>query len=305
MKPDMGVKIGGLKLKNPVLVASGTFGYGDEFKDYVDVSGLGGIITKTVTLRPRPGNPPPRVYETTGGMLNAIGLQNDGLENFVKEKLPKLRGLGTKAIVSVGGETQEEYRDIVRALSAFKEIDAFELNISCPNVAYKHKVFAHDVGLTRRLVAAARRATRRPLIVKLSPNVCDVTAIALAAQEGGADAVSLVNTFLAMAVDVEKRRSVLTHVTGGLSGPAIKPIALRMAWQVYQKIKVPVIGMGGIMDSRDALEFMIAGAAAVAVGTANFVTPQASLEIVEGIRRYLARHGLARPRELTGSLNTK
>ncbi len=305
MKPDMEVKIGGLRLKNPVLVASGTFGYGDEFRDYVDVSGLGGIITKTVTLRPRPGNPPPRVYETTGGMLNAIGLQNDGLENFIKEKLPKLRGLGTRVIVSVGGETREEYRDIVRALSAFKEIDAFELNISCPNVAYKHKVFAHDAGLTRRLVAAARRATRRPLIVKLSPNVCDVTAIALAAQEGGADAVSLVNTFLAMAVDVEKRRSVLTHVTGGLSGPAIKPIALRMVWQVCQKVKVPIVGMGGIMDSRDALEFMIAGAAAVAVGTANFVTPQVSLEIVEGIRRYLARHGLARASGLTGSLNTK
>ena len=303
MKPKLEVPIGGLKLKNPVLVASGTFGYGDEFRDYVDTDKLGGIITKTITKERREGNRPPRIYETVGGMLNSIGLQNEGLEDFIHHKLKIYRGLQTKIIVSVGGETNEEYVEIVRELSVFKEVSAFELNISCPNIVYNDKIISHDEQLTHQLVKDVRRATSLPLIVKLSPNVCDITRIAKAAQEGGADAISLINTLLAMAIDVKTRSSVLGNITGGLSGPAIKPVALRMVWQVHNAVSLPIIGMGGIMDARDALEFIIAGASAVAVGTANFVNPKTSLEVLEGIESYLSKNNFKDINDLVGSLN--
>lgn len=305
MKPKLDVKIGSLKLKNPVMVASGTFGYGEEFSAYVDTGRLGAVVTKTITMRPRQGNAPPRVYETAGGMLNAIGLQNDGLKDFITRKLPLYRGLGAKLIVSIGGETNAEYAELARQLSAFKEVSAFEVNISCPNIEYKDRIFAQDAQLTSKLVGEVRRATRRPLIVKLSPNVCDIGSIAKAAQDAGADSVSLINTVIGMAVDVDKRRPVLGNITGGLSGPAIKPIALRMVWQVRNKISLPIIGMGGIMNARDAVEFLLAGATAVAVGTANFVDPKTSLEVIDGIAAYLTRHNIKDVNELIGSLNVR
>ncbi|MFH0877083.1 MAG: dihydroorotate dehydrogenase [Candidatus Omnitrophota bacterium] len=303
MKPKLEVNIGSLKLKNPVMVASGTFGYGDEFKNYVDVHKLGAVITKTVTKFRREGNRPPRVYETVGGMLNSIGLENNGLEDFVKNKLKIYRSLKTEVIVSIGGQSNAEYAQVASTLSRYEEVSALELNISCPNVEYKDKIFAHDEGLTFRLVQDVRRATSLPLIVKLSPNVCDIAAVAKAAQDAGADAVSLINTLLAMAIDVDRRRPVLGNITGGLSGPAIKPLALRMVWQVRNRVNIPIIGMGGIMNSRDALEFIIAGATAVAVGTANFVEPKTSLEVVVGIKDYLVKNKISDVKELVGSLN--
>ncbi len=303
MKPDLSVKIGSLKLKNPVMVASGTFGYGDEFKEFVDPAVLGAIITKTITLKPREGNRPPRLFETVGGMLNSIGLQNSGLKDFVENKLPAYKNFRTRLIVSVGGETNSEYAEVVNALSGYKEVAAFELNISCPNVEYKEKITAHDERLTFNLVRDVRRKTRLPLIVKLSPNVEDAAKIAKAAQEAGADAISLINTLLGMAINVKTRKSVLGNITGGLSGPAIKPIALRMVWQVRNRITLPIIGMGGIMNERDALEFFIAGASAVAVGTANFIDPQASLKIIKGIEKYLIDNKFKGIKELVGSLN--
>ncbi|OIO35123.1 MAG: dihydroorotate dehydrogenase B catalytic subunit [Candidatus Omnitrophica bacterium CG1_02_44_16] len=303
MKPKLEVDIGGLKLKNPVMVASGTFGYGGEFRDYVDPSKLGAIVTKTITRHRRDGNRPPRVTETAAGMLNSIGLQNNGLDDFIENKLKNYKNLGAKLIVSIGGETDDEYAEMAKALSSFKEVAALELNISCPNIEYKDKIIAQDRDLTLRLVKAVRRVTSLPLIVKLSPNVCDITRIAKAAQDGGADAISLINTLLGMAIDVDKRKPVLGNITGGLSGPAIKPIALRMVWQVHNMVSVPVIGMGGIMNARDAIEFIIAGASAVAIGTANFVNPGVSLEVLEGISSYLEEQNFKDVNELIGSLN--
>ncbi len=303
MKPKLEVKIGSLKLNNPVVVASGTFGYGNEFSDFVDPGLLGAIITKTITLHPRQGNRPPRLYETASGMLNAIGLQNDGLDDFITNKLPHYKNFKTKLIVSVGGHNNSEYSKLVEELSLHKEVSAFELNISCPNIDYKDKITAQDDKLTHELVKEVRKHTKLPLIVKLSPNVDDITKIALAAQDAGADAVSLVNTFVGMAIDVKSRRTVLGNITGGLSGPAIRPIAVRMVWQVYNKITLPIIGMGGIMNARDALEFIIAGSTAVAVGTANFVNPRASLDVLAGIEKYLKENKLNGIDELVGSLN--
>jgi dihydroorotate dehydrogenase (NAD+) catalytic subunit len=303
MKPKLEIEIGSLKLKNPVLVASGTFGYGDEFKDYVDPGRLGAIVTKTITRFRREGNRPPRVFETSAGMLNAIGLQNDGVDDFIQNKLKNYKKLRTKLIVSVGGETNADYVDVVKKLSAFPEVSAFELNISCPNIEYKDKIISCDEHLTFQLVKEVRAATAHPLIVKLSPNVADIALIAKAAQEAGADAVSLINTILGMAIDVRSRRSVLGNITGGLSGPAIKPVALRMVWQVHNRINLPIIGMGGIMNARDALEFIIAGAHAVAVGTANFVDPRTSLAVLHGIEEYLRKNNFKDVNELVGSLN--
>lgn len=303
MRPNLEVKIGTLKLKNPVMVASGTFGYGDEFRDFVQPEKLGAITTKTITLESRQGNRPPRVSETVGGMLNSIGLQNSGLKDFIENKIPSYKGLGTKLIVSVGGETNAAYAEVVRVLSAYKEVSAFELNISCPNIEYKDKIIAQDENLTRSVVKAVRGVTRLPLIVKLSPNVDDITKIARAAQDAGADALSLINTLLGMAIDVRTRKSVLGNITGGLSGPAIKPVALRMVWQVRNAVTLPVIGMGGIMEARDALEFLIAGATAIAVGTANFVEPRSALNVLEGIEEYLEKNGFKDIKELIGSLN--
>ncbi len=302
MKPSLSVKIGTLTLKNPVLAASGTFGYGNEFEDYVDPAVLGAVVTKTITKEPWPGNAPPRVYETTGGMLNAIGLQNDGVDRFLAEKASLYKDFPTAVIVSVGGHTRAEYAEVIGRLDACPAISAYELNISCPNIECEDRLIAQDPALTRETVTRARRATRRPVIVKLSPNVRDITEIAVAAQEAGADAVSLINTLIGMAVDVTTRRSVLGHVTGGLSGPAIKPIALRMVWEVAHKVKIPVIGMGGIMTAADALEFLIVGASAVAVGTANLVDPAASAGVCRGIEAYCQEHNIRDIKELVGSL---
>jgi dihydroorotate dehydrogenase (NAD+) catalytic subunit len=303
VKVNLGVDIGGCKLKSPVMVASGTFGYGDEFADYVDPAKLGAIVTKTITRHRREGNRPPRLCETTGGVLNAIGLQNSGLDDFIASKMKRYKNFPTNLIVSVGGETNDEYAEVIKALTSFDEIAAFELNISCPNIEYRDKIIAQDQELTRRAVRAARAATDKPLIVKLSPNVCDITAIAQAAQEAGADALSLINTLLGMAIDVDARRSVLGNITGGLSGPAIKPVALRMVWQVHNKVTLPIIGMGGIMNARDAIEFLLAGASAVAVGTANFVEPRTALDVLHGIEAYCAKHRITDIKELIGSLN--
>lgn len=302
---ELGVNIGGLKLKNPVLVASGTFGSCDEYAGYVDYGCLGAFVTKTITKLPRAGNKPPRIYETACGMLNSVGLQNEGLEEFIHVKLKKLKTLKTKLIVSVGGERVQDYVEIIQELSRHKNVDAIELNISCPNIAYDNCIIAQDPALTLEIVKRARAATSLPLIVKLSPNVRDIVEIAQAAKDGGADALSLVNTLLGMAIDVDKRRSILGNITGGLSGPAIKPVALRMVWQVHTKVDLPVIGMGGIMNARDALEFIIAGANAVAVGTANFVDPGVSLDILKGISAYLIEHNFKNVNDLTGSLNAE
>jgi len=304
MKPKLAVQIGSLKLKNPVMVASGTFGYGREFEEYVDPGRLGAVVTKTITQAPWEGNKPPRVYETTGGMLNAIGLQNDGVDRFIAEKVPSYRGFPAKVIVSIGGHTREEYAQVIERLEGCPEIAAYEMNISCPNIECADRLIAQDPALTREAVTRARRVTKKPVIVKLSPNVKDITEIALAAEEAGADAVSLINTLIGMAIDVTTRRSVLANITGGLSGPAIKPIALRMVWQVAQKVRIPVIGMGGIMTARDAVEFLIAGASAVAVGTANFVDPGASVAVVEGIEDFCKTHKIRDIKDIVGTLRT-
>jgi dihydroorotate dehydrogenase (NAD+) catalytic subunit len=297
------VSIGNLVLKNPVMAASGTFGYGREFGDFVTPEKLGAIVTKTITLKRRDGNRPPRLCETASGVLNAIGLQNEGLDDFIQNKIPLLKNLKTNLIVSVGGESHGEYVAIIKALSGFSEVGGFELNISCPNIECRDKVIAQDEDLTRRLVEEARQATSKALIIKLSPGVSDITKIAKAAQDSGADAVSLINTLLGMAIDVTRRRPVLGNITGGLSGPAIKPIALRMVWQVRNKVTLPIIGMGGIMSGRDAVEFLLAGATAVAVGTANFVDPCVMLKIIEDIKAYGARHKVKDVKELIGGLN--
>jgi len=263
---------------------------------------LGAIVTKSITLKPRRGNPPPRIVETPSGMLNAIGLQNIGLEAFIREKLPFLRSLNLPVIVNISGDTSEDYVELAERLSAADGIAALELNISCPNVKRGGMMIGVDPDETHELVWRVRRVTDLPLIVKLTPNVTDITLIARAAVEGGAEALSLVNTFLAMAVDVERRKPMLANVTGGLSGPAIRPIAVRMVWQVAQAIDVPVIGIGGVMNWRDALEFLIVGASAVAVGTANFVNPMAPIQIIKGITEYLRRQGMKSVKDLIGSL---
>jgi len=300
--PDLSVEIAGLKLKNPVMVASGTFGYGQEYSDLFDLNRLGAIVTKSITLKPRSGNPPPRIVETPSGMLNAIGLQNVGLESFISQKMPFLRGLNIPVIVNISGDSPDEYIELAERLSTVEGIAALELNISCPNVKKGGMAIGIDPEETHELVWRVRRVTGLPLIVKLTPNVTDITLIAKAAVDGGAEALSLVNTFLAMAVDVERRRPMLANVTGGLSGPAIRPIAVRMVWQVAQAVDVPVIGIGGVMSWRDALEFLIVGASAVAVGTANFVNPMAPIQIIEGIAEYLQRHRVRSIRDLIGSL---
>ncbi|MCD6506815.1 dihydroorotate dehydrogenase [Candidatus Poribacteria bacterium] len=300
--PDLSVEIAGLKLKNPVMVASGTFGYGQEYSDLFDLNRLGAIVTKSITLKPRSGNPPPRIVETPSGMLNAIGLQNVGLESFISQKMPFLRGLNIPVIVNISGDSPDEYIELAERLSTVEGIAALELNISCPNVKRGGMAIGIDPEETHELVWRVRRVTGLPLIVKLTPNVTDITLIAKAAVDGGAEALSLVNTFLAMAVDVERRKPMLANVTGGLSGPAIRPIAVRMVWQVAQAVDVPVIGIGGVMSWRDALEFLIVGASAVAVGTANFVNPMAPIQIIKGIAEYLQRHRVRSIRDLIGSL---
>ncbi|MDP6582227.1 MAG: dihydroorotate dehydrogenase [Vicinamibacterales bacterium] len=304
MSVDLTVDIGGLRLTNPVIAASGCFGYGVEYADLVDLSTLGGIAVKGLFLDEREGHPPPRIVETPSGMLNAIGLQGIGVRRFVTEKLPALRAHGAVVIVNICGSTIDEYAEVARILDDADGVDALELNISCPNIKKGGMMFGCSLQGTHDVVAAVRRVTRRPVVPKLTPNVTDVASFATAAQDAGADAVSLVNTFLAMAIDVETRLPKLSNVMGGLSGPAIRPIAVRMVHECRQAVDLPIIGMGGIMTAEDALEFIIAGATAVQVGTANFVDPFVWDKLLTGITDYMQRHGLTTVSDLVGTIIT-
>jgi dihydroorotate dehydrogenase (NAD+) catalytic subunit len=307
---DLSVDIAGVKLANPLMTASGTCGYGGEYSDFVDLSQLGAFVTKSVTLAPRAGNEYPRIVETRAGMMNAIGLANVGLDVFLKEKIPALKALGVPVFVNVAGTTQDDYLAVAQALDGVEPVRGIELNISCPNVKAGGLQFGVDAGLVKGITAAVRKVCRKNiLIVKLSPNVTDIALMAGAAVDGGADALSMVNTFTALAIDIEKRRPILGNVTGGLSGPAIRPIALQMVHRVYshvaKKAGVPIIGMGGIQYARDAIEFLLAGATGLAVGTALFVDPRCLLAIRDGIADYLSRHRCGSIREIIGSLSTQ
>lgn len=300
-RPLMEVQIGELKLKNPVLPASGTYGYGREYLPFFTPDCLGAVVTKGVSLSPWPGNQSPRICETSGGMLNAIGLQNPGVHHFIEEALPFLRIYQTPVIVNIVGKKIEEYAEVAEILSEYPEVSGFELNISCPNVKEGGIAFGTDPSMAAKVTGEVRKVTRKPLIVKLSPNVTDITAIARQVEDAGADALSLINTLLGMAIDVRKRRPVLGNLVGGLSGPAIKPVALRMVWQTFQKVKIPLIGIGGICTPTDALEFIMAGATAVGVGTGTFKDPLAPIKIIEGIREFLVEEGLTSISALKGA----
>ena len=281
------VQISSLKMPNPVMTASGTFGYGREFEPYVNLYKLGAIVVKGISIKPRPGNPPPRIVETPCGMLNAIGLENVGVDAFIKNKLPYLVNMNCRVIVNVLGDTIEEYVELAQRLNDVPGVDGLELNISCPNVKKGGVAFGTNASMANEVTMAARKATKLPLIVKLSPNVTDITEMARAVEEGGADAVSLINTLIGMAIDINNKNPVLANIIGGLSGPAIKPVALRMVWQVSDAVDIPVIGIGGISKWNDAVEFILAGAAAIQVGTANFVNPRVSEDIIEGLKSYM------------------
>jgi len=300
--PDLGINIDGLQLKNPVMTASGTFGYGREFEGLVDLSRLGAIVVKGISLKPSRGNPSPRIVETTGGMLNAIGLENVGLDAFIDEKLPYLSTLDVPVLVNIYGKTIEEYAELAARLDSLEHVAAIEVNISCPNVKAGGVAFGVLPDPARSVVRAVREKTGKPVIVKLSPNVTDITEIARAVEDAGADALSLINTLTGMAVDIHSRRPKLANVTGGLSGPAVKPVALRMVWETARAVKIPVIGMGGIMNAEDALEFIIAGASAVQVGTANFVNPRATMDIIDGLEAFMTEKKIARISDLIGTL---
>ena len=297
----MAVHLGQLKLKNPVMTASGTFGYGEEYADYVDLNRLGAVVVKGLSLKPRLGNPPPRIMETTGGMLNAVGLQNIGVDAFIEEKLPFLRKYDVAVIANIYGETYDEYKKVAKKLSAAKGVHALELNISCPNVKKGGVSFGSDPKVAARVTQAVKEETSLPVIVKLTPNVTDIAVIAQAVEKAGADAISLINTLTGMAVDLKTRKPYLRNITGGLSGPAIKPVALRMVWEVVKKVSVPVIGIGGIMTAEDALEFLILGAKAVQIGTANFINPHATMEVIEGIKDYLTANKIKDVNEIIGT----
>ena len=301
---DLSVDIGTLRLSNPLMAASGCYGYGVEYADAVDLSSLGAVVSKGLFLAPREGHPPQRIVETPSGMLNAIGLQGIGVHRYVAEKLPELRRLRATNVINICGSTLDEYVELARILSDVEGVHALELNISCPNIKEGGITFGCSLHGTFDVVNAVKKVTRLPIIPKLTPNVTDVASIAKAAEDAGADAVSLVNTFLAMAIDVETRRPRLSNVVGGLSGPAIRPIAVRMVYECRRAVKIPVIGMGGIASAEDALEFMIAGATAVQVGTANFVDPFIWSKLIDGIRKYMQRHGLSRITDLVGSIDT-
>ncbi len=301
---DLKVDIGKLQLKNPVMTASGTFGYGVEYSDFIDISRIGGIIVKGTTLRKREGNPYPRMKETASGMLNAVGLQNKGVDYFIEHIYPQLTNVDTNIIVNVSGSTIDEYVKTAEKLNYLEKIPAIELNISCPNVKEGGMLFGTSCTAANEVVAKVRRIYKNVLIVKLSPNVTNISEIAKAVEEGGADAISLINTVLGMAIDAETRKPCLSTVTGGLSGPAIKPLALRMVWETAHSVKIPVIGMGGIMNAVDAIEFMLAGASAVEVGTANFIDPTVTIKIIEGIEDYLYQHGYSSVSEIVGALDT-
>jgi len=303
--PALQISLGPLKLQNPVMAASGTFGYGEEYADLFPVKKLGAFVTKGLSFAPRKGNPPPRVAETPAGMLNAIGLENVGLKAFLREKLPRLRKLGCPILVNIFGNTIEEYGEMAKGLEGVEGVAGLEVNISCPNLKAGGSLFAADPRSVYLVTTRVRQATSAFFMVKLSPNVADIAKIAQAAEEAGANAVSLINTLLGLAIDVRTRTPVLANITGGLSGPAIKPVGLAMVWKVAQAVKIPVVGMGGIVSPEDALEYLIAGATAVEVGSAHFIDPRAPLKIIEGIRKYLQIHGLAHISALVGSLKTK
>jgi dihydroorotate dehydrogenase (NAD+) catalytic subunit len=302
-RPDLSVNIGGIKLKNPVLTASGTFGYGEEFSEFVDLNKLGGVIVKGISLKPIVGNPTPRIWETPSGMLNAIGLENPGVDVFLSEKLPFLRKFDTAVIVNIFGYSLEEYVGVAERLDGARGISGIEVNISCPNVKAGGMAFGTDVTATFGLLSAIRKTTRLPLFAKLSPNVTNVTEFASAARDAGCDGLSLINTLLGMAIDVRCRRPRLANCTGGLSGPAIRPVAVRMVWQVAKTVSLPIIGMGGIITGEDALEFILAGASAVAVGTANFMNPRATLEVLSGIENVMIEQGVGDIKDLIGRVS--
>jgi dihydroorotate dehydrogenase (NAD+) catalytic subunit len=301
---DLSVDVGGLRLSNPLIAASGCYGYGVEYADAVDLSTLGGVASKGLFLAPREGHPPPRIVETPSGMLNAIGLQGIGVHRYIAEKLPELRRLGVTNIINICGSTLDEYVELARILSDAEGVHALELNISCPNIKEGGITFGCSLHGTFDVVSAVKKVTRLPVIPKLTPNVTDVASIAKAAEDAGADAVSLVNTFLAMAIDVETRRPKLSNIVGGLSGPAIRPIAVRMVYECRRAVKIPIVGMGGIASAVDALEFIIAGATAVQVGTANFVDPFIWSKLTAGIEDYMRRHSVRRITDLVGSIDT-
>ena len=299
---NLNINIGKLQLKNPVMTASGTFGYGTEYSDFMDLSRIGGIFVKGTTLRDRQGNPYPRMAETPSGMLNAVGLQNKGVDYFIDHIYPTVKDIDTNIIVNVSGSAIEDYVETAEKLNYLEKIPAIELNISCPNVKEGGMAFGTSCLSASQVVRAVRRVYKNDLIVKLSPNVTDISEIALAVEAEGADSVSLINTLLGMAIDSERRKPVLSTITGGLSGPAVKPIALRMVWQVAKVVKIPVIGLGGIMNAADAIEFMLAGASAIQIGTANFIDPTVSVKVVDGINEYLDQKGFKSVTEIIGAL---
>jgi len=304
-KPDLSVDFAGIKLKNPVLTASGTFGYGEEFAEFVDLNKLGGVIVKGISLKPIKGNPPPRIWETPSGMLNAIGLENPGVDVFLGEKLPYLRKFDTAVIVNVFGYSLEDYVGVVERLGSAPGVAGLEVNISCPNVKQGGIVFGTNLKAAFELLSALRKATKLPLIAKLSPNVTDITEFAKAARDAGCDGLSLINTLLGMAIDVRCGRPRLANCTGGLSGPAIRPVAVRMVWQTAQAVPLPIIGMGGIVTGEDALEFILAGASAVAVGTANFVNPRATLDVIAGMEQVMREQGMSDVKSLIGRVSVR
>ncbi|MDR2926949.1 MAG: dihydroorotate dehydrogenase [Cytophagaceae bacterium] len=300
---NLSVDLGELLLKNPVMTASGTFGYGEEYADFLDISALGGIIVKGTTLHPREGNPYPRMAETPAGMLNAVGLQNKGLFTFVNDIYPRIKHYETAILVNVSGSTVEDYVATAEKINELKAIPAIELNISCPNVKEGGMAFGTNCSSAFSVVEAVRKVYKKHLMVKLSPNVTDIAEIAQSVENAGADSVSLINTLLGMAIDVKTRRPMLSTVTGGLSGPCVKPVALRMVWQVTKAVKIPVIGLGGISCASDAIEFMLAGASAVQVGTANFIDPTVTLKIIDGIQEYMSENGFTTMDDLRGAMN--
>ncbi len=299
---SLNVNIGKLAMSNPVMTASGTFGYGLEFQDFIDLTKIGGIIVKGTTLLPREGNPYPRMAETPMGMLNAVGLQNKGVHYFVEHIYPQIKDIQTNMIVNVSGSQVEDYAETAGIINELENIPAIELNISCPNVKQGGMAFGVSAHGAAEVVSAVRKVYDKTLIVKLSPNVTDITEIARAAEASGADSVSLINTLLGMAIDAEKRKPILSTVTGGMSGAAVKPVALRMVWQVAKAVKIPVIGLGGIMNWKDAVEFLLAGATAVQIGTANFIDPTVTVKVADGINAYLERHGYSSVNDIIGAL---
>ena len=302
--PYLSVTIGKIQLKNPVMVASGTFGFGEEYEDFFDLNQLGAIIPKGISLKPMIGNPPPRIFETEGGIINSIGLQNPGFQNFINNKLPYYKKIKTHLIINFFGNTQREYIDLAKRFDGVPGISGLEMNISCPNVKRGGIVFGSDPKMAYQLVSEVRKATTLTLIVKLSPNVTDIGLMAKSVEEGGADAVSLVNTFRAMAVNIYTRKPELGNIIGGLSGPAIKPIALRMVWEVSQRVEIPVIGMGGIMKAEDAIEFILVGASAIQIGTANLIHPRTGINVIQGIKKYLIQNKIGSIQKLTGLFKT-